>query len=181
MSICRSRSRPRQSPCPDADDRHPGCPVRRAAPRNRPQHDVSAVAARSARRRRVEPEAKPRRAADRDCVGGVEVVAALQPRHTVGAIEVIDDLAQLVLVDRAACDTIVAAVNVDPDRVPGLERDTRGSFPDAEARSESRAGAQRRGSATHLKPSSGQASSDSQPWASGGGGTQSNMRSRVAR
>ena len=67
---------------------------------DRPQHDVAAVAPRGARRRCVEAEAQPRRAVERDRVGGVEVVAALQPRHAVGAVEMVDDLAELELVER---------------------------------------------------------------------------------
>ena len=92
---------------------------------DRPHDDVAAIAARRARRRRVEAEAKPSRAAQRNRIRSVKVLAHLQPRHAVGAVDVIDDLAEFVIVHRALGDLVVLAVNTHPHRMAALEGDAR--------------------------------------------------------
>ena len=60
---------------------------------DRPQNDVATITPRRARRSRVQAKAQARRAIKRNRIGGVEIFAALQPRHAIGAVEVIGDLA----------------------------------------------------------------------------------------
>ena len=90
---------------------------------DRPHHDVAAVAPGGPRRRGVEAEAQPRGTIDRDRVGGIEIVAALQTRHAVGAIEMVDDVAEVDLVNRPPRRAVIAAVDANPDRMSGLECD----------------------------------------------------------
>ena len=96
---------------------------RRRHVRDRTQHDIAAVAPGRPRRRRVETEAQPRGTVDRNRVGGIEIVAALQARHAIGAIEMIDDVAEVDLVDRRPRRAVITAVDADPHGVSCLECD----------------------------------------------------------
>ena len=58
---------------------------------DRPQHDVTAVAARGAGRCRIETKPQSRRAVKRDGIGRIEIVATLQAGHALGAVEMVDD------------------------------------------------------------------------------------------
>ena len=66
---------------------------------NRAHDDVATIATRGAGRRGVETETQPARSAQRDGIRGVEILAHLQAGHTVRAVEMVHDLAELVIVE----------------------------------------------------------------------------------
>jgi hypothetical protein len=86
---------------------------------------IAAIAACGVRCGPVQAKAEPHRPVNLDRVGGIEVAAPLQSGHAIGAVQVIDDMTELDLVDVEACHAMVPAMRANPDRMPGLESDPR--------------------------------------------------------
>ena len=98
------------------------------------------------KRRRVERSSWNR-------IGGVEVVAALQTCHAVRAVEMIDDMAEIQLVDRWLRGAVVVPVNTQP--IPDARSESRcATRPtrNAQVSSESSPGALLRASSTQRSP-----------------------------